>query len=191
MAVPTTLAKFSDIQTTFGGSNPISISEYYKGGSYVPSNQATSGTDGTAIPTSGLIRVGEFRGLSKTAAGTIQTGSTLNDMSYYTLGVPSTVIFQSNGVIAGVTTGGNWILPTTTGIGSSYWIKFTQTFLQGGTVTTPGLNTWMTIGSNRTLATEYSYGNQVDATFTVQIAASSGGTVLSTWTVNLTYDGLA
>lgn len=28
---------FSDIQTEFGGSNPIGINEYYKGGSYVPS----------------------------------------------------------------------------------------------------------------------------------------------------------
>ena len=38
MAVPTGTAKFSEIQTEFGGSNPISLSEYYSGGSNTKSN---------------------------------------------------------------------------------------------------------------------------------------------------------
>jgi hypothetical protein len=37
-----------DIQTEFGGSNPISINEYYRGGANVPDTAANSG-----IPTSG------------------------------------------------------------------------------------------------------------------------------------------
>jgi hypothetical protein len=51
----------SDIQTEFGGSNPISLSEYYAGGLYVPSG--TSGTNG-AVPTSGEIAVSDFYGAS-------------------------------------------------------------------------------------------------------------------------------
>lgn len=43
----------SDIQTEFGGSNPISLSEYYRGGSYVTSNN-------TNVPTSGEISVNQF-----------------------------------------------------------------------------------------------------------------------------------
>lgn len=35
---------FSDIQTTFGGANPISMSEYYRGGAYVTDNN-------TSVPT--------------------------------------------------------------------------------------------------------------------------------------------
>lgn len=35
MAVPSTNTSLEDIQTEFGGSNPISISEYYLGGSNV------------------------------------------------------------------------------------------------------------------------------------------------------------
>lgn len=48
---------FSEIQTYYGGSNPISISEYYRGGSEVPGDQVTaqSNTSGTADQT-----VGEF-----------------------------------------------------------------------------------------------------------------------------------
>jgi hypothetical protein len=64
MPITNTQVSLSSIQTEFGGSNPISMSEYYRGGAYVPSNQPTSLTDGTPISTSGLIRIGMFRGLS-------------------------------------------------------------------------------------------------------------------------------
>ena len=49
----------STIQTEFGGSNPISINEYYAGGTYVPSG--TSGVNG-AVPTSGQISFSQFYG---------------------------------------------------------------------------------------------------------------------------------
>ena len=57
---PLTLA---NIQTEFGGSNPISLSEYYAGGSYVPAG--TSGTYG-AVPSSGTISIRNFYGTSNT-----------------------------------------------------------------------------------------------------------------------------
>lgn len=50
------------IQTEFGGSNPISLNEYYAGGSYVPSG--TSGTNG-AVPSSGTISISNFYGTQK------------------------------------------------------------------------------------------------------------------------------
>ena len=37
MAVPSTNTSMDDIQDEFGGSNPISLSEYYSGGPLVPS----------------------------------------------------------------------------------------------------------------------------------------------------------
>jgi hypothetical protein len=49
----------TDIQTEFGGSNPIGLNEYYAGGTYVPA--ATSGTYG-AVPSSGQISVQNFYG---------------------------------------------------------------------------------------------------------------------------------
>ena len=48
----------SEIQTEFGGSNPISMSEYYGDGSYV-SDGAADG-DGNAIPESGAISISHF-----------------------------------------------------------------------------------------------------------------------------------
>lgn len=73
MTIPTTSVSLSAIQSEFGGTNPVSLSaEYYRGGSYVPTGQATSSIDGTPIPTSSgaPIRIGMFRGLSKTPSVT-------------------------------------------------------------------------------------------------------------------------
>jgi hypothetical protein len=62
MAIPSSgpLA-LTDVQTEFGGSNPIGINEYYAGGAYVPAG--TAGTYG-AVPSSGQISLQNFYGTS-------------------------------------------------------------------------------------------------------------------------------
>ena len=67
MAVPASGAiKFSELQSTFGGSNPISLSEYYYGGSLMPtlsySNYSTglSGVKVFNVPGSGSISLADF-----------------------------------------------------------------------------------------------------------------------------------
>lgn len=74
MALPSTgeLA-LTDIQTEFGGSNPIGLSEYYAGGLYVPSG--TTG-DGGAIPTTGEITIGDFYGSQAGITITVTEGTT-------------------------------------------------------------------------------------------------------------------
>ncbi len=47
------------IQAEFGGTNPISLDEYYKGGANVPSTATNAG-----VPTSGAISVNDFHGAS-------------------------------------------------------------------------------------------------------------------------------
>ena len=75
MAIPSTGSiAMSAIQTEYGGSNPISLSEYYSGGSNVPSG--ISGNNGT-IPTSGTIKMGDFRG-SQNVAYVSASGGTTN-----------------------------------------------------------------------------------------------------------------
>jgi hypothetical protein len=82
MTLPTTNVSFSAIQTEFGGGNPISLSEYYRSGTYVRTN--TTMPNGT-IATSGTISVGTFRGATQGvlaptyAFGTIPT--TINEGS--------------------------------------------------------------------------------------------------------------
>lgn len=62
MAIPSTNVSLSSIQTEFGGSNPISLSEYYKGGTLIGSGVY----EPNGIPTSGIISLNDF----KTAEGT-------------------------------------------------------------------------------------------------------------------------
>ena len=54
----------SQVQTEFGGANPIGMSEYYAGGVNVPG--ATSGVNG-AVPASGAISMSKFYGTSDVA----------------------------------------------------------------------------------------------------------------------------
>ena len=62
MAIPASgPLSLTDIQTEFGGTNPISLSEYYAGGGLVPAG--TTGTYG-AVPSSGAISVQNFYGTS-------------------------------------------------------------------------------------------------------------------------------
>jgi len=85
MAVPTTNVKFSDLQTEFGGSNPISLGEYRRGGGLVPSG--TTSDYGT-IPTSNSnISVGVFRGTVAFVPGsnTFTSNGTLVVPSYGTI----------------------------------------------------------------------------------------------------------
>ncbi len=52
----------SQIQSEFGGSNPISLNEYYRGGANVPAHGNTTG-----IPSSGTISINQFYGKSNAA----------------------------------------------------------------------------------------------------------------------------
>lgn len=58
MALPTSgQLSLNDIQTEFGGTSPIEIIEYYRGGTYVPDTAANSD-----IPISGEISIEDFYG---------------------------------------------------------------------------------------------------------------------------------
>ena len=60
MAMPSSGAiSFAQMQTEFGGSNPIGFNEYYAGGSHVPSGTGS-------IPSSGTINLNTFYGTQST-----------------------------------------------------------------------------------------------------------------------------
>ena len=80
----------ANIQTEFGGADPISINEYYLNGIY------TTGTGATGIPTSGTISLNDFYGKSKVVSG----------------GVPAAVQTSWTGIYANAFAGGQY--------GSSY-----------------------------------------------------------------------
>ena len=61
--------ELSEIQTEFTGSNPISLSEYYRDGGYVTSNN-------TNVPTSGAVSLSQFYNAVRQFAFTISTSYT-------------------------------------------------------------------------------------------------------------------
>lgn len=61
MALPSSgTITLAQIQTEFGGANPIGLNEYYKGGAYV-----TTSDNAPNVPTSGTISLSNFWGASK------------------------------------------------------------------------------------------------------------------------------
>lgn len=104
MALPTTTASsisLSQIQTEFGGSNPISLSEYVRGGSYVPSGTAT-GTYGTAIPTTNSnLSMKNYYGTQSVFITTMTVGRVVSLATFYGYWVdPYNVIAGSAGSIS-------------------------------------------------------------------------------------------
>ena len=66
MAIPSTgPVTLAQLQIEFGGTDPVSMNEYYRGGAFVPNSVRNA-----SIPTSGAINLEQFRGSSKTATVT-------------------------------------------------------------------------------------------------------------------------
>ena len=165
---PLTLA---NIQTEFGGSNPISLSEYYAGGAYVPAG--TSGTYG-AVPSSGTISIRNFYGTSKildtqtVTRGTASTGSDpyYNWAGYSGTGSPTfgSISDGTSNIYSGATINGLYFYEAGSSGTFGYYDRYIA-WVVNGTQSNSGWST-ITIGS-----TTY---NRVDASF-----STSGG--VSTW----------
>lgn len=180
---PLTLA---DIQTEFGGSNPISLSEYYAGGSYVPAG--TSGTYG-AVPSSGAISIRNFYGTSNILISitnqTISGYTVTPDVSEtaYNLGG---VAGQDGKVYSYTTYDGyveleQWCTPTSQASNYEAYVTITSGYLDAGPT-----NTWVALNVSRQwFVSEGSSGNSRVCTFTVQIRRIGTTTVLDTATISL------
>ena len=79
MAIPGSGAlSLSAIQTEYGGSNPISLSEYYRGGSLVPTSSSTAG-----IASSGAITMSSFYGTANRVPITLTISSNTTNYNIY------------------------------------------------------------------------------------------------------------
>ena len=83
---------FSELQTFYGGSNPISLSEYYRNGSLVPGDQvaAQSNTSGTSSQT-----IGQFTVTVTGVLGSPSTTSVGNSVTV--LSTTSRIVLSGNG----------------------------------------------------------------------------------------------
>lgn len=97
MALQTSGAiSLSNVQSEFGGSNPIGINEYYRGGSNVPNSTANN-----SIPTSGQIQLDDFYGGTASSSDntfnfTMDSGSTGGKISFSVVGADSNQSYLNN-----------------------------------------------------------------------------------------------
>lgn len=170
----------TNIQTEFGGSNPISINEYYAGGAYVPSG--ASGTNGS-IPTSGAISISQFYG-TYSAVLNFTNRSVSEDVVFPDPAMAEYEISNDGFVYTNTYGGGRvqrekWLTPNLTM--SQYEVSASLT---SGSLTSGTIDTWLSLGTGRFW--------QVTDTVTTQSAGLSFSarkigdtTILDTWTVNL------
>lgn len=79
MTTPTTNLAASDIQTEFGGSNPIGLNEYYAGGSYVPSG--TKNYVNVTVPSNSTISYDNLRGATAINYGSATANGYATDIA--------------------------------------------------------------------------------------------------------------
>ena len=102
MAIPASGAlALSDIQTEYGGSNPIGMSEYYGDGDYVMDG-LTDG-DGNAVPESGAISISHFYDTSNAIYMAAQGGTvtTVGDYKYHKFTSSGQFVVTTEGNAAG------------------------------------------------------------------------------------------
>lgn len=217
MPVPTTNVKLSDIQAEFGGSNPISLSEYYRGGENVPSS--TTSAYGT-IPTFGQINMGVFRGTQKprvsinnlrlnASVGSTFNGTASTSLTFQSSGSLTYDISVQNGADPGrsvdirdaseniLDSGETSISGSVSGMwklsenASDYEIYISKS---GAYTSISGAseNTWTNMNTNITLSVTSTINDAIDQTFSVQIRRASNQEVLdsATFTMNALAAGI-
>lgn len=113
----------SQIQGEFGGSNPISLSEYYRGGGFVTNNN-------TSVPTSGTISISNFYGTVRRIFIPITISSSTYNFDVYNNRGGSYVAGISD--VQVTVNGGARVGSTSTG---TYAMLVTNAFASGDTVT--------------------------------------------------------
>ena len=133
MALPPSPSQISlgDIQTEFGGSNPIGINEYYKNGGIVDSDDFAPN-----VPTSGQISIGNFHSAYK-----VTLSVTIPHYDPFSLGTDiglSAFVLGSTYAFADA---------SITLYANGNGLYFTQTQSDAGTFSTSNTFTWLLAGS--------------------------------------------
>lgn len=164
---------FGQIQTEFGGANPIGINEYYRGGTYVSAGALSS------IPTSGAISLSNFYGAS---AVTYQNPSFSLGYTNAVSGIKQVrATFNTDGTVAvsggtSTSSGKWWTTAPSAGVGTGKYVKY---HVDSITATTRG----------GTMAADTWYQMNVQQYITFS-NSSSTGEGYGTFTVYFSNDGI-
>lgn len=166
----------SEIQAEFGGSNPISISEYY-------------GED-TGIPASGTISFSDFYGTSSILDPAFSSSSfTASDSQTSGLAIASFEL-ETDGDVLCETTGANGTWMNNGATTASEFEVFVTKTSGSALIGFSAVDTWLTLDSDRAWTVSTGAGS-TSATISVSIRKIGTSTVLTSTSVDLsaTSDG--
>ena len=169
--------------------NPIAISqintEFALGNNLNAYRGVTWYTDagGTGTFSAGAISMSEFYSKRKNSPFTPSLSELQSVMIVSSYSSPDslTLLMSSNGTwnaigSEGTVATGNWGTPTTSGIGSSYWIRFTRTAQDLSVGSSSPSTGWLSLSTAQgvTVYNPTSAGT-FSATYSIQISTDSGG----------------
>jgi hypothetical protein len=186
MAIPTSGSiALTALQTEFGGSNPIGINEYYRGGGLVPDSSVNS-----SVPTSGAVSMSNFYGAQNRNTISITISSNTNNYNLfsnlgggYIAGLTDVVVTINNGVTIGSSSTGSPAF-TVSGFTSGDTVSITNngtivgrggTGGTGGIVTSGGAGTAGSSGSNGGNALSISFATSITNNGTIAGGGGAGG----------------
>lgn len=193
---------------TLQSSGAISISqinaEFGRGNNLNAYRGTTWYTDagGSGTFSSGAISMSEFYSKRATPAFTVAySGGFVNgyfiDGVFYNFGdaAGAGIRWNANGTMdrydfsyGYASLGETWGNPTTTGIGSNYWIRFTRTATDGfyAAAASTASTGWLQLNSGREITIYRNPAEQMTATYTVEISSSSSGSPVLTTRTGIT-----
>lgn len=146
---------------------------------------------GSGTFSSGAISFNDFYNKGPSPARTFSLASMVDveGLAYPPATAYAEWVFYADGTIGYFSSGGsgsmgNWTTPTSSGIGSSYWIRLTETSSYGSfTETGSGRGIWNQINVAQYFGISRSLGGSGGAVYTIQIASdSSGSNIVATRT---------
>ena len=153
---------FGQLQTEFGGSNPIGLNEYYRSGTYVPPLTANA-----SVPVSGAISISNF--YSASVATNMAASYVGESIGVKGSGSTESFTVYNNGNISSSYTPSSTVQFSDTWCASSSapgnWYEVYVTLVSGTTPTTGTMNTWLALTSDRT----WSLNNTNSCILTVKI----------------------
>ena len=175
----------ANIQTEFGGSNPISLSEYYAGGANVPAG--TTGTYG-AVPSSGAISIRNFYGTTKVIISISNQfiGYSSGGLTSATAGYRLTNAGQVDQLEQFTYSNlEQWCTPTSQA--TNYEVYASLVY---GTVYGDPTDTWLLLTNTRSWNVSAPTGGYEQAELFVEIRRTGTTTVLDSATITITADAI-
>lgn len=200
---------------TLPSSGPLSMSainaEFGRGNDLNSYRGTTWYTDagGSGTFSSGAISMSEFYGKRATSPATYVNPLGFNGNTYTDIdtvdgstSIELDIVSDGTWVIVGASLGvlasGNWVTPTTAGIGTGKYVKFTLNSVSGTGGTWTNTTAWLQLSTTQFVQVTETSGTggasrTRGANYTVQIATDSGGTNIvtsGTVTIRATASGI-